>query len=115
MQYLAYSDGSGSAVAEESTNSADVAAYTLSGSQCVTEDEGLLIQEGGDCLPLATSDVCVLQEDLSESPSEAPSLLPSLVPTGEDASDAPTTEDASGSPTVEIEISASPMQQLNSD
>jgi hypothetical protein len=109
MDYLVYSDGSGGATAEASTNSVDVAAYTLRGSRCITEEEGLLFQEQGGCFPLATSNVCVLQEADSEPPSETPTLFP----TQEETSVAPTVEE-SESPTPEVEISASPAQQLSS-
>lgn len=137
MAQVVYSDGSNSVVAEAATNSVDLPAYTLSGSQCTTEGEGLLFVEGSSCLPLATSDVCVLQLVDSEPPSEAPSLqlvdseppseALSVVPTSPDTSLAPTEVDESLAPTgaedsvapsglddslapstMEVEISASP-------
>ena len=109
---VANSDGSGSTVVEEETNFVDLEAYTLSGSQCTTEEEGLL--SSTSCLPFATSEVCVLQVVDSEAPSLTPSVLPSAAdgsasPTALDASASPTALDASASPTVvEVEISAFP-------
>jgi hypothetical protein len=97
---LASSDGSGSTVAEASTNSADLEAYTLSGSQCTTDEGGLL--SSTECLPLATSEVCVLQTIVD---TEFPSLAPSIVPTGLGASNFPTI--------VEVEISINPIQPLS--
>ncbi|KAG7352772.1 hypothetical protein IV203_008820 [Nitzschia inconspicua] len=113
---VVYSDGSGNTAADTTTNFVDIATYTLSGSQCTTEEDGLLFVEGSSCLPLASSDVCVRQlddpEGESETPTEAPSLIPtsidsSVPPTGVDSPIAPIAMDDSDAPTG-INDSAAP-------